>query len=93
MTRFTAESAEKSDRQGVERRRPGRVAYQLPELIRLLRKAKVGSDAEVLPAHHGSEIAAEADDPLRAAKGVATGVLLSGGLWVVLGTAFWFFLS
>jgi hypothetical protein len=89
-TLLTDDPVREAARPIVERRRPNRVAYQSAELIRLLRvPASIKGGSEALPADNGWEAAAEADDPLRAARGLAMGVLLSGGLWVVLGAALW----
>jgi hypothetical protein len=73
-----------------ERRRPGRVAYENNELIELLRDVGSATDALPVTAFRDTEDAPD-DDPLRAAKGVATGVLVSLGCWTGIGLAVWLF--
>jgi hypothetical protein len=82
-----------------ERRRPGRVAYENPELIKLLRDSastEVGSAADV-PRAEGEaawKAAVErADGGLRAAKSIIVIALLSFGLWIIIGSTIWFLLS
>ena len=80
-----------------DRRRPGRVVYDTPELVKLLRRTasvELGS-AEDFP-RAGGELgcnnAIEGDgDGLRAARGILMAVILSLGCWVTIGAAVWLF--
>jgi hypothetical protein len=68
-----------------ERRRPNRIACENEHLIRLMRdpaSIKVSS----LPIEADREAEPD-DDPLGAAKGIATGVALSFGCWIAVGAA------
>jgi hypothetical protein len=80
-------SVREAERSAGDRRRPGRVPYTNNDLIELLRDpATIGSVAEA-PAAAGFD--APDEDPLRAAKGIATGVALSLGCWTAIGAAIW----
>jgi len=72
-------SVREAERSAGDRRRPGRVPYTNNDLIELLRD----------PATIGSVAEAPDEDPLRAAKGIATGVALSLGCWTAIGAAIW----
>ena len=68
-----------------DRRRPGRVDFDNPHLIDLLRRPDP-ADANAVPPQTLEEelthLAADHDgDPLRAARGLVTGVLISIALW------------
>jgi hypothetical protein len=74
-----------------DRRRPGRVDYQNPHLVGLLRD----SDEPLLPAEaeeRPAEVAFDADehdDPLGPARGILLGMLIASGMWVAGGLAVW----
>lgn len=74
-----------------DRRRPGRVDFQNPHLVGLLRDAdRVPLPAEPAeePADSGFD-AYEDEDPLRPARGVLLGIVIASGMWGAGALAVW----
>lgn len=82
-----------------DRRRPGRVAYSNPALIRMMRGTY---DATIHELHQLDEAKADSPEPkrkseggapdrddLRPARGMAFAVSAGAALWVVIGSAIW----
>jgi hypothetical protein len=69
-----------------DRRRAGRVEYRNPSLVSLLRDA---SNPGVEPGSADDANAVEAGDPLRAARGIALGVVISGLAWILISSSIW----
>jgi hypothetical protein len=77
-----------------DRRRPGRIDYQNPHLVGLLRD----SDRVPPPAEPVEELAEAAfddetvdhDDPLGPARGILLGMVIASGMWIVGGFAVWY---
>jgi hypothetical protein len=80
-----------------DRRRPGRVDYESPELVNLFRgtaAVKLDSAADVLRPEGEATLnnAIEwAEDDLGAFRGILTAALVSLGCWVTVGAVVWFF--
>jgi hypothetical protein len=74
-----------------DRRRPGRVNYQNPHLVDLLRRASNPTQAEVDEARAAAPIASD-EDPLAAARGVMLGSAIGAGCWIASGLAVWLLL-
>lgn len=81
-----------------DRRRPGRVAYGNPNLIRLLRRSfdtmpqqEAEDGLEAAPASPAAEEARITDstDDLGPSRGIAFGVALVAPLWVLIGAVVW----
>jgi len=74
-----------------DRRRPGRVDYQNPHLLPLLRHGS-GSDEELpeLDASFFAEHSERGGDSLSAARGILIGCAISASLWVAAGLAIHF---
>lgn len=74
-----------------DRRRPGRVDYQNPHLVELLREPdNLPPPAE--PADQPAETeydAYEDEDPLRPARGILLGMVIASGLWGAGAFALW----
>jgi hypothetical protein len=86
------EAPQNANRSVGERRRPGRIDYKSDDLIEVLRDpagVKAGSAGLQLEADIGSA-GTGIDDPLRAARGIATGVILSLGCWIAIGAVIHF---
>ena len=74
-----------------DRRRPGRVDYQNPHLLHLLRGGS--SSDEALPELDASSLAEHLEnhgDSLSAARGILIGCAISASLWVAAGLAIHF---
>ncbi len=74
-----------------DRRRPGRVDYENPHLVELLRDSdRVPPPGEPAEELVGSGIDAyEDEDPLRPARGILLGIAIASGLWGAGGLAVW----
>jgi hypothetical protein len=74
-----------------DRRRPGRVDFQNPHLVELLREPdNLPPPAE--PAEKPFETDFEAyedEDPLRPARGILLGMVIASGLWAAGALALW----
>jgi hypothetical protein len=73
-----------------DRRRPGRVDFQNPHLVGLLRDSDRVPPAE-LPAETEFD-ADEDEDPLRPARGILLGMVIASGMWMAGAVALWTFL-
>jgi hypothetical protein len=79
----STEVIEKTELGQVERRRPGRKTIVNPALLPLLR----GSAAPALD----QDLDDQSENPLRPAKGVLVGLLISGLIWTLVGSLLiWF---
>ena len=79
-----------------ERRRSGRVDYQGPELIALLRQT--GTDPVKVLLEEKPDVgpiaaAASSYDDLAPARGLLIGVVAAAPLWGIIGLLVWFFKS
>jgi hypothetical protein len=76
-----------------DRRRPGRIDYQNPHLVELLRESDSIPPAELAeqPAETLSD-AYEDEDPLRPARGILLGMVIASGMWVAGALVLWTFL-
>jgi hypothetical protein len=74
----------------VERRRAGRVDYQNPHLIELLRKP--GTELPLAEPADELVTAEEDVDPLAPGRGLFLGVLIGTGMWIAGGLTFWWLL-
>ena len=76
-----------------DRRRPGRVDYQNPDLIGLLRRE---TDAGTVPDRLAGDFAdvetGIEEDSLAAARGVGTSMLIGAFLWSIAGLGLWLLL-
>jgi hypothetical protein len=77
----------------IDRRRPGRVDYQNPDLVHLLRGE---ADTATVPDQSVGDLAdvetgIEADS-LAAARGVGTGTLVGAFIWTIAGLGLWLLL-
>ena len=82
-------SVREAERSAGDRRRPGRVPFKNNDLIGLLRDPAAMKIAAPAEAPVAAACDAPDEDPLRAAKGIATGVALSLGCWTALGATIW----
>ena len=82
-----------------DRRRPGRIKYSSPALIRMLRGTYDAALDELHRLEDGSgerpteQRRAEDRDDLRPARGIAFAVGLGAASWVVIGGAIWVLLQ
>jgi hypothetical protein len=84
---FFDEAAKTNATVGFDRRRPGRREVS-PELVMLLRKpASVGVPRQEVPLAEpeGTAGAVQISDPLKTARGIALGVVLSALVWTAIG--------
>lgn len=76
-----------------DRRRPGRVGYQNPELIHLLRGE---THARTVPDQLAADLAdvetGVEEDSLTAARGVGTSMLIGAFIWTLAGLGVWLLL-
>jgi hypothetical protein len=74
----------------IDRRRPGRVEYQNPDLVDLLRDE---AHADTVPDQSIGNLADVAtgieEDALAAARGVGTGMLVGACIWTIAGFGLW----
>lgn len=74
-----------------DRRRPGRVDFQNPHLVELLRDSE-RVPPPVEPAEELAEAGIDAyedEDPLRPARGILLGIVIASGLWGAGALAVW----
>jgi hypothetical protein len=76
-----------------DRRRPGRVDYQSPDLIHLLRgETHGGTVPDRLAADLAELETGVEEDSLTAARGVGTGMLICALIWTIAGLGLWLLL-
>jgi hypothetical protein len=78
----------------IERRRPGRLEYNSPQLIEMMRApTKLDPATSVDISIPLQNLGTEDDgDNLATAKGILTGVVLALPLWALIGAGAWFLL-
>jgi hypothetical protein len=69
-----------------DRRRAGWMEHRNPNLVALLRDA---SNPAIEPDDLDDTIGAETGDALRAARGIALGVVISGLAWILISSSIW----